>query len=695
MKKRSRNKSHLPFRLNLLFFVVFLLLATLVAQLGYLQIINGAKFQAEVARTDTTIVSGNVPRGVVYDAKGRILVGNRALNAITYTKSLSVKTSTMLATAKRLTTYISVSTTSLTRQDIADYYLTQGNHSKEVLQKLPKRQKVDANNQALSDSTIYKNQSRYVLTKIKPKLSHREKETAVIFAIMNGAYQLSTVFVKDDDVTQKEVAEVSEHLADMPGVGVGNNWVRNYPNGKSMVSILGTVSTEKQGLPADQINSLLAAGYSRNDRVGVSYLEKEYESILKGSKSQTQIDSKSNSGELSKIVKYAGQSGSSLNLTIDSQYQNDVQKALESVFKTAENQGATKYSSGAYAVAMNPNTGAVLAMAGIQHDPKTGKDTTDALGTINRTFVMGSAVKGAMVLGAMMDGVISPTNNSIEDVPIYLPATPVKKSVYPIGTFSSLTAPEALEVSSNIYMMRLAMKEAKASYIANKYISMSNNIFTKMRGYFSEFGLGQKTGIDLPGEVTGFKGSTHNSDGQLKTGSVLDLSYGNYDAYSLIQMVQYISTIANGGYRLKPYLVQSIARTNANNKSSQILYQQTPTVLNQVPFTKSELDVVKEGLWDVVHGTNAWGTAHTLKDVKPAIAAKTGTAQTFYFDPDNPNTTDPPETINASFVGYAPAKNPKLAIAIIFPNLTSEEGHYNLLLAKQMVQDYFKYDQSN
>src|SRR5699024_9407894 len=167
-------------------------------------------------------------------------------------------------------------------------------------------------------------------------------------------------------------------------------------------------------------------------------------------------------------------------------FQKKVQAALEEQYSAAQAAGITQYSDGAYVVAMNPKTGAILAMAGIRNNPQTGKTSEDALGVINRTFVMGSAVKGATVLGAMMDVVISPSNNTQADNPIYLPGTPVKKSVYPAGTFSSLSAIQALQFSSNIYMMNLALKEAHASYVPNKSISMNDDIFDRSEEHTSE-----------------------------------------------------------------------------------------------------------------------------------------------------------------------------------------------------------------
>ncbi|MFH5810429.1 peptidoglycan D,D-transpeptidase FtsI family protein [Companilactobacillus sp. FL22-1] len=690
IKKRtgSQAKSTIPFRLNLLFFIVFVLFATLVGQLAYLQIVYGGKFTAEVDRTDKTVMTGSVPRGMIYDSKGRLLVGNSTSNAITYTKSGSVKSSDIYTIANRLTKYIAITPDDLTERDKADYILAAPNKSAKVAKQMPKSYRVDSNGDALTPNKIYSNEVKYVQAQ-GIHLSDKDLQRASLFKKMSSAYSLSTVFLKDKNLSAREIAEVSEHLTELPGISIGSNWNRDYPQGKSIASIIGGVSTEQQGIPDDEINSMLASGYSRNDRVGTSYLEKNYESILSGTKSQRQVQIGSNNQIKKSTILYKGQKGGNLNLTIDSSFQKKVQADLEEQYNAAKSAGITQYSDGAYAVVLNPKTGAVLAMAGIHNNPKTGKTTEDALGVINRTFVMGSAVKGATVLGAMMDGVISPENNTQADDPIYLPGTPVKKSVYPAGTFGSLDAIHALQYSSNIYMMNLALKEAKATYVPNKQITMNSDIFSKLRGYFNQFGLGVKTGIDISGETTGIEGSTRNSDGSLKTGSALDLSYGNYDAYTLIEMAQYISTIANGGYRMKPYIVQSIQKTKDDGTKGALTSVTQPQVLNKVGFTQDELNVVRKGMYAAVHGSGYWTTATKLKDLSPAVAAKTGTAQSFYYDPDNPS-SDPPETITTSLVSFGPYDDPNVAMAIVFPNLTSENGSYPNLLAHQIYTDYYK-----
>jgi len=690
LKKRtgSQAKSTIPFRLNLLFFIVFVLFAMLVAQLAYLQIVYGGKFQAEVDRTDKTVMTGNVPRGMIYDSKGRLLVGNSTSNAITYTKSGSVKSSDIYTIASRLTKYMTVETTDLTDRDKADYILAAPNKSAQVVKQMPKSDRLDANGDALSNTKIYANEVKY-LEKQGIHLDDKDLQRATLFKKMSAAYSLSTVFLKDKNLTAKEIAEVSEHLTELPGISIGSNWDREYPQGKSIASIIGGVSTEQQGIPDDEINSMLAAGYSRNDRVGTSYLEKNYESILSGTKSQRQVQVGSNNQIKKSTVLYKGQKGGNLNLTIDSKFQKMVQDDLNAEYSSAKAAGITQYSDGAYAVVTNPKTGAVLAMAGIHNDPKTGETSEDALGVINRTFVMGSAVKGATVLGALMDGVITPENNTQNDDPIYLPGSPVKKSVYPAGTFGSLGAVQALQFSSNIYMMNLAMKEGHAKYIPNTSMVMDPNIFSTLRGYFSQFGLGVKTGIDISGETKGIEGSTTTSEGKLKTGSALDLSYGNYDAYTLIEMAQYISTIANGGYRLKPYVVQSIQKTKDDGTKGSYTSVTKPSVLNKIDANQDDLDVVRKGMYAAVHGSGYWTTATKLADLTPAVAAKTGTAQSFYYDPDNPS-SDPPETITTSLVSFGPYDDPNVAMAIVFPNLTSENGSYPNILAHQIYTDYYK-----
>ncbi|WP_203641332.1 peptidoglycan D,D-transpeptidase FtsI family protein [Levilactobacillus andaensis] len=663
-------KSEIPFRLNFLFIIVALLFAALIGQLAYLQVMYGTQFKAEVNSTDTTIETTNVQRGMVYDSTGKVLVGNKAHQAISYTKGVNVLSTSMYDIANKLGHYLTVSTSSLTPRQAIDYYLTDQKRLKAVEGKL-------SGTKGMSTTQLYNKALSYLQNDSSFKLTKTQQNAAAIFAKMSGAYALSTTYIKDSGVSSTEIAQIGEHLSEMPGIQVGTSWSRDYPNGSSIRSIIGTVSSEKTGLPSDRVNELLAQGYSRNDSVGQSYLEQEYESVLRGTKAEKQVEVAGNNTVTKEVKKYGGQKGDNLQLTINSKFQSQ----LQSLVHSAES-GAGGYSTGTYAIVMNPNTGGVIGMAGVDRDPSTGKITTNALGAMNSDIVMGSVVKGAMVSGALMDGVITPSNNTLTDKVINVGG--VKKSSWFNHSGSAniaVNASTALEVSSNSYMMQLAMKEAKFGYVPGSALTMNTSIFAKERGYFNQFGLGVSTGIDLPGESTGLKGSSSFAH----IGNALDLSFGNYDAYTVLQVGQYMSTIANGGTRIAPHVVDSIRGTTSTGELGAVKSTVTPKVLNRIGMTTAEKQLVTEGLYDVVHGSNTYKTGGSLSSISPGISAKTGTAQTYYKGH---------ETVTLSLASYAPEKNPQVVVALAMPNLGVNAEDNNMQLAKKIYAAYWKTVQS-
>ena len=667
--KRKQKKSVIPFRLNFLFLIVFLLFAALIGRLAYLQILHGTMFESEVSSSETETETQNVQRGQIYDSTGKVLVSNKSARAITYTKPLNVTNKEMYAVAKDLAAFISVPTKNLTATNKADFYLAQ--HEKSVNKHIPGAAK-------MTPSALYKAQLDYVKkNKLYGSLSPTQKEIALLYSKMSGAYALSTVYLKTEGVTDKEMAEVGEHLSEMAGVKIGTSWRRDYPNGTSVKSIIGTVTNEKTGLPDDSINQLLAKGYSRNDSVGSSYLESRYEDILKGTRKTIDVETQ-NGKILKETTKYGGKKGDNVVLTINEKFQNEVQKFLEDGFNGIK--GSNPYAPGAYVVVINPNTGGIYALAGVSRDLSTGKVTSNALGTINQSFVMGSVVKGAQVMGGLTSGVITPTNNSLYDEPIKLKGTAPKTSWFNKtgGSGMSLTATQALEVSSNSYMMKLTMMEAGYKYVPGGALSMPSSIFDKLRQNFNQFGLGVKTGIDIPGEGLGYAGASN----QANIGKALDLSFGNYDSYTTIQLAQYVSMIANGGYRLQPHVLEAIRESNADGSLGRTVYQAQPNVLNVYSASGAEWNVVQNGFYQVVHGSMSLRTGSAYASLKPEVSAKSGTAQTFH---------GTAETITNSLIMYGPSKDAKVAMAVVFPGMgTSSSSSVVASVAKQTYEAFWK-----
>ena len=166
---------------------------------------------------------------------------------------------------------------------------------------------------------------------------------------------------------------------------------------------------------------------------------------------------------------------------------------------------------------------------------------------------------------------------------------------------------------------------AGINYVPNNPLDIKQETFNKMRYYFRQFGLGVSTGIDLPNESIGQVGRTDNIHGFL-----LDYAIGQYDTYTPLQLAQYISTIANGGYRMKPQIVQEVReQPNRPEDVGKVVRSIEPVVLNRVDMDTSYINHVKEGFRRVFQEADGTGTG-TFKGLPYKPAGKTGTAETVY-----------------------------------------------------------------
>lgn len=678
-KKNNKKKSHIPFRLNLLFFIVFLLFLTLILRLAYLQIVRAEEYKAEVERTEQTTITGSVPRGEIFDANLNKLVGNEARHTITYTRGSNVPAAQMASVAYELAEYIDMPHTTsfevdrqfdLSERDLKDFFIAR--NQEEV------RDRLNDDEQKLSGSKSYSAMLEKVEESEILSYEERELDAAIIFKKMNAAYSLSTVNIKNQDVTESEIARVSENLDKFPGVDTGTDWARYYPEGDMLSSILGVVTSEDQGVPESELKTYLAKGYSRNDRVGKSYLESEYETVLSGTKSRIETETNTNGDIINQIQQYSGQKGDNLILTMDIDFQETVEEiAIDSL---DQRQGL---NNSIYIAAMDPSNGDVLAMTGKEIDKGEVKDIT--YGVFNHNFNMGSSIKGATVLSAYMDGVLNSSNNVIVDQPLNIKGSNSISSVFNRYGAEPVNDIMALEVSSNVYMARLAMRMGGVyDYSKNMSLNISGQkLLDKQREYFHQFGLGVATGIDLPSESTGLEGAASVPGG-------LFFSFGQYDTYTPLQLLQYASTIANGGTRIAPRLVSEIRDTNTETGSVGSLKTEIPTkVLNTVNVSEEAMERVQEGFYRAVNGSR--GTARSyFAGTSYASAGKTGTAEAFYWDDDKKEITE--SVINITYVGYAPHDDPEIAVAVVVPNLptTGRTNRENTKAARRVLDAYFK-----
>ncbi|MGE0991156.1 peptidoglycan D,D-transpeptidase FtsI family protein, partial [Bacillus sp. Gnz1/2] len=675
-------------RLNILFFCVFILFSAMIIQLGKVQIIDGETYKNEVEKRENATVSLSVPRGKIFDREGNPVVDNKSLRTITYTKMKGVKSEEILKTARQLADIIEIpqeDIDKLTETDKKDFWmqlnpkLTEKLVSKKEINKFRDKDITGKN----LDKKIEELKRKRVTDKNLQDLTDKDIKVLAIKSKMTSGYQMAPQIIKKD-VSEKEFTIISEGLANLPGVDVSVDWERVYVNDGLFRSVLGNVSNSDEGLPSERLDYYLVRDYSRNDRVGKSYIEQQYEDVLHGTKKEVRSVADKQGTTIRTETISEGKSGKNLTLTIDMELQKKVEESIEKILKAYK--GSESMLDRAFVVMMNPKNGQVLSMAGKRLVEKDGKTEIEdyALGTMTSSYELGSTVKGATVLTGFETKAITP-GTYFYDAPMKFKGTREKKSWKEFGNIDDL---RALQVSSNVYMFHTALKIAGVDYVRNSSLNIKQEYFDKMRYYFRQFGLGVPTGIDLPNETAGQIGKKDNQPGFL-----LDYSIGQYDTYTPLQLVQYISTIANGGYRMKPQIVQEVReQTSQKDEIGKVVHAVEPIVLNKVDMKEEYIKQVKEGFRKVFQDGDGTGVrAFQKASYKPA--GKTGTAQTVYggeSDIGRNEKGERRECYNLTLAGYAPYDNPEVAFSVVVPWVMNDKSGINSDIGKEVLDAYFE-----
>ncbi|MEG0258961.1 MAG: penicillin-binding protein 2 [Lysinibacillus sp.] len=691
---KAKHHSNLTFRMNVLFFSIFLAFSLLIFRLGYMQIVKGEEYVSFLEQTEEVPVNTSVPRGRMYDRYGRILVDNQPENAITYTKMQTTKTEEMLKIAEELAMLIEQPTKRITHRDKQDFWILK--NKEEAYEKVSQEEKTailakedvevsEANKEI--DTLVRKRITEEELT----QLTEHDLEVLAIYREMASGYNLSPQIIKSEDVTADEFARVSERLTDWTGVNTTTDWKRVK---LSPLSILGRTTVPTKGIPNEKLNYYLKRDYSRNDRVGESYLEAQYEDLLQGQKSVVKNITNKKGLVVDTVTSFEGKPGQDLKLTLDSELQAETEKIVEEELLSLKAMGGSYLLDRAFLVMMDPSTGDVLSMAGkkIEKDPETGRNIVVdySYGTFTTSYEVGSTIKAATVLTGYDHDVIA-MNTAMGDEPIHLLKTPVKSSIFNRTGHIFMNDLLALEKSSNSYMFKIALRLNGTPYSYMMPLRLKDDTFSKLRNNFSQFGLGIKTGIDLPNEVTGVTGPS----GSANAGKILDLAIGQYDTYTTLQLAQYISTIANGGYRIQPHLVKEVREPSKDGEQlGQLVTEVGPTILNRINNPIEEINHVKKGLRNAYVGSQ--GSARGQFANTPYTAAgKTGTAEVVYFGPLKQHYRT--ETITFTHAGFAPYENPEIAYAVVIPWATTYGKSYPHAnnIARRSLDKYFELKAKN
>lgn len=679
---RKFNSHSIPIRLNLLFAIVILLFMTIIGRLLYMQVLHKDFYENKLASASQTRVTTGSVRGEIYDATGKPLAENTVKQVVAFTRSNKMTATDLKDISKKLLSYVTVTSPQLTERQIADYYLADPAVYRKTVEALPKEKRLDTDGNQLSESKLYNNAAESIDSN-QIEYTEEEKKVIYIFSQLNAVGNFATGNIQTDPLSDTQVAIIASASKELPGISISTSWDRKIIE-TSLSSIIGSVSSEKSGLPAEEVDTYLKKGYSLNDRVGTSYLEKQYEEVLQGKRTVKEIHIDKH-GDIESVKNIEeGSKGKNIKLTIDLSFQDGVDNLLKSYFNSELDNGGAKYSEGVYAVALNPKTGAVLAMSGMKHNLETGELTPDSLGTVTNVFVPGSVVKAATISSGWENGILS-GNQTLKDQPIVFDGSAPINSWYTLsyGSFP-ITAVEALEYSSNTYMVQIALEMMGQPYRPNMTakINQLDSAMGKLRATFGEYGLGVSTEIDLPDESTGFIPQ------KFDLANYLTNAFGQFDNYTPMQLAQYVATIANNGVRLAPHIVEGIYDNNDKGGLGELIQAINTKEINKVNISESDMAILHQGFYQVSHGTSPLTTGRAFSDgATVSISGKTGTAESYVAGGQKAN--------NTNAVAYAPTENPQIAVAVVFPHNTNLTKNVGPAIARDIINLYNQHHPMN
>ncbi|HZJ86751.1 MAG TPA: penicillin-binding protein 2 [Erysipelothrix sp.] len=623
-------------RLVILMLSIALIAGALIGRLYYVQIINHDHYEQLVASKQAAPRKTGTARGEIYDRNGELIVTNKPINTINYFEDQYISMDTQWELAEKFAERYEVDFELMPRE-LKDLYLFL-NDNGDALVTYEETRELDFDTAKVDALKLSRITDEHLET-----LTDFEKETFKIYLKMNSQTESDSAIILED-ATDEDISYLSEHQSDFPGFSWGTTWERTYVGPAGLENIIGKV----QEIPEEKLEYMLAKGYANNDRVGVSGIEYMYEEYLSGVKTSETVDP--TTGETIELTK--GERGHDLILTLDLKLQKQIENEIKQEWAKMKKENRREYMNGLDFVTSDPQTGEILSIIGLR-ESSSGKVYNDPTMAFLDGFPVGSVVKGATVYAGLEEGVVK-QGEVIVDRPLNIAGTIPRVSWRNLGPVTDITA---LQHSSNIYMYMVAIRLAEGTYIPNAPLNFNKPIedsFALLRNYFSQFGLGVETMVDFPREELGYKGSTQH------IGLLLDFAVGQYDNYNAIQLNQYISTVANDGYRLKPHLVKEARNSIDNN----VILKNVPEIINELDG-KDSLKRVQEGF----RMCNASGSCGAFPNKPYTSAGKTGTAE--YNDHGGKT------MINTSLIFYAPFENPEVATSCIHSGAYYGEGGYH------------------
>lgn len=674
-KKRSSNlfrqtqdaEKTINARLKIMVLVICSIFAVIIIRLVDLQLLNQSSYQQKLEEYTALKQSYSSPRGAILDKNGNVLVESVSSLTISYYPVDDISEKEEWELADKLVTDLKLTSTTITERQLKELHI----QYKKVIEK-------DDSMSLLTEKQLEKyNSGKANLDQVfewqveATDVSQLDDHTKAVYQVKMRMDSIpdNQYKVIAEDVNEEQISYLSENSVSFPGFKATFDWKRNYSEtGENLKAVLGSVSTQTQGIPSEEKEYYLALGYELNDRVGTSGLEKTYESYLSGTKSVYNIkfDEK---GIAYLEQAQAGKSGYDITLTIDQEYQGKMDTLVMDTLKNFQSSSVNSRMSDLYLVAINPNTGEIISMSGATKDSSTGEFYSNPTGTYLSSFLVGSIVKPATLYMGLNEGVVTP-GEVILDAPMNIKGTKTFQSYTNKGLIDDL---EAIRQSSNVYMAHIAIRLGGSQYVAGQGLNIDMDTFSLMRTYYNMFGLGVKTGIDLPNEAVGYVGNDNEA------GTILYYSIGQYDSFTAMQAAQYVATIANGGKKVQPHLLSKVTEVN---DAATTIFKYTTNVISTLIGDTSLLERSKTGMELCV---SSGSCQLSSSNIGVDMAAKTGTAEAVIRLEDGTYE----DVSNSALIAYGPTENPEIAFACLAPAANNSNTNVCSQVVEAAAKEYF------
>lgn len=642
-------------RMAIIIGLTVLFLLAVVFRLFSLQIVKGEEYaQASMKRLVKTIPL-KAQRGEILDRYGRVIVSSQ----ITYNLEIS-----QYKKDKKWVNDVVYNLILLMEQENQDY--TENlpvsdspytyTQSEESIQKYLKNMKLPENLSA--PECVEELIKRYQISDTIPK-SYHKKVAAVRAEMELREFSQNNSFVFAENVNMNVVTLIKENDQSYPGVNIMTSYERLYPE-KVSPHVLGRVGL----IYKEEYDQLKELGYGYTDIIGKEGIEKVFDLELKGKDGVLKVEQ----NELGKItgteVLKNAVPGNDIILTLDLNLQKRAEQALENVIMELRQ---TIYDVGGGAITVvDIHTGEILAMASYpDYDIETfledyNKNYNNPLNpfwnrAISGTYAPGSTFKILTSLAVLEEGIIS-TGEQIYDQGKYTFFKDYQPTchVYP-GNHGYVNVSDAIKVSCNYYF-----------YETGRLLGID-----KLNEYAKKVGLGEYTGIEIPGEEKGIvAGPAYREKigGVWYPGDTLQASIGQSDnLFTPLQLANYIATVVNGGTRYEAHLLYKIKDCTTGE-----IKEVQPQAVEQISIQPANYKAIMEGMRSVTEDGTA---SNVFQDFPISVGGKTGTAEV-------------PGTNNGLFVAFAPYDNPKIAISVVVEH--GAHGNSIAPAAREVIEEYFK-----